>query len=210
MPGLYKRFGRNRGFQGRGAMFFDRDGVLIEDSGYLCDPAHMRWIPGAPEAIARLNRSGVPVIVVTNQSGIARGYYGWKEFEQVQSALEAGLAEHGGWLDGVLACGFHEDGQGEYQVEDHPWRKPNPGMILEGLQEFGLDRERSWLTGDRPSDLEAGLRAELGRVLLVETGLGVKSRAAFEQLRAAQGEKMVAVQDAAEAADRYLREAVTR
>jgi D-glycero-D-manno-heptose 1,7-bisphosphate phosphatase len=153
----------------RPAVFLDRDGVLIEDTGYLCRTEELRFIPGSAEAVARLNQAGFVVVLVTNQSGVGRGYYGWSDFEAVQAALISHLAATGAWLDGWWACAYHEDGTGEYRVANHPFRKPNPGMIEDAVTELDLDLARSWMVGDRASDLEAGLRAGL-RVVHVGTG----------------------------------------
>ncbi|HXJ43657.1 MAG TPA: HAD family hydrolase [Bryobacteraceae bacterium] len=170
MSGVYKRIRPGSDYAGRGAVFLDRDGVLIEDPGYLADPGGVRFIDGAAEAVAKLNRAGIPVIVVTNQSGIGRGYYGWPEFEGVQAALEAGLSKVGAWLDGAWACAYHGEGVGTYQVADHPFRKPNPGMILDAANEMKINLNHSWLVGDRDSDIEAGLRAGVGGLIHVATG----------------------------------------
>ena len=172
MRGVYKWIRPGADTAGRPAVFLDRDGVLIEDSGYLSKPAEMRFLPGSAAAVARLNRAGMAVVVVTNQSGVGRGYYGWKEFEDVQAALSARLADEGAWLDGVWACAYHEDGIGEYRVANHPFRKPNPGMILDALSEMRLDAGHSWMVGDRDSDVEAGRRAGLpGSILVGEPGV---------------------------------------
>jgi D-glycero-D-manno-heptose 1,7-bisphosphate phosphatase len=143
--------------------------VLVEDTGYVGSADQLRFIPGSAEAVARLNRAGLAVVLVTNQSGIGRGYYGWEQFEAVQTALNAHLAAADAFLDGCWACAYHGDGTGEYRVANHWWRKPNPGMIEDAARELNLDLARSWMVGDRASDLEAGLRAGL-RVLHVATG----------------------------------------
>jgi D-glycero-D-manno-heptose 1,7-bisphosphate phosphatase len=153
----------------RAAVFLDRDGVLIEDSGYLSRVEDLRFIEGSAQAVARLSRAGFAVIVVTNQSGVGRGYYEWSEFEAVQAALMAHLGTVGGVLDGWWACAYHEEGTGAYRVRNHWFRKPNPGMIEDAAAELNLDLARSWMVGDRASDLEAGLHAGL-RVVHVATG----------------------------------------
>jgi D-glycero-D-manno-heptose 1,7-bisphosphate phosphatase len=146
---------------GRGALFLDRDGVIVTDTHYLCRVEDMRMIAGAASAIARCNALRIPVIVVTNQAGIGRGYYGWDDFRAVQSALAGELAAAGAHLDGVLACAYHGDGRGPLRVADHPWRKPNPGMIVEAASRTKLDLGRSWIVGDRAHDLAAGAAAGL-------------------------------------------------
>lgn len=165
-------------------MFLDRDGVVVEETGYLHRVEDMVYLPGALEAVARLNRAGYAVVLVTNQAGIARGYYGWEEFAAVETALEAALAAAGGHLDGVWACPFHPEGQAPYAHPDHPFRKPNPGMIEDAARVLNLAREDSWLIGDKVCDLEAGLRGGLGGVVHVRTGHGGEHRPAVAALRA--------------------------
>lgn len=158
-------------FAKRAALFLDRDGVIVEDTHYLGRAEDMRVLPGAAEAIAQCNRLGVPVVVVSNQSGIARGFYDWEGFGAVQAALNGVLAGRGGHLDAVLACAYHADGNAPLNVTEHPWRKPNPGMILAAGERMGLDLSRSWIVGDRSNDLAAGRNAGLrGGVVVVATG----------------------------------------
>lgn len=155
----------------RPAIFLDRDGTLNEEVDYLSDPDQLVLIPGAAAAVARLNALGIPVVVVTNQSGIGRGKYDWQDFAAVMDRMEALLALEEARLDAVYASPHHEKGQGEYAVADHPERKPNPGMLLRAAEEHGLDLSRSWMVGDKDIDLEAGRRAGC-RVALVRTGYG--------------------------------------
>ena len=175
------------------AVFLDRDGTLNEEVGYLSRPEELRLLPGAAAAVAKLNARGIPVIVVTNQSGIGRGYYGWADFEAVMARMADLLAEAGARVDAVYASPHHEAGQGEYAVADHPDRKPNPGMLRRAAEEHGLDLARSWMVGDKAIDVEAGHRAGC-RACLVRTGYG---EAADADLLAA---------DLAEAVDRILAE----
>ena len=141
---------------GRGALFLDRDGVIVADTHYLHRVEDMHLIAGAAGAIARCNTLGVKVIVVTNQAGIGRGYYRWEDFQAVQKALSAQLAAAGAHLDAVLACAYHAEGQEPLRVANHPWRKPNPGMILEAASRLNINLARSWIIGDRALDLMAG------------------------------------------------------
>ncbi len=153
------------------AFFLDRDGTLNEEVDYLSDPEQLVLIPGAAAAVARLNALGIPVVVVTNQSGIGRGKYGWQDFAAVMKRMETLLAHENAWIDAVYASPHHEHARGEYAVADHPERKPNPGMLLRAAEEHGLDLSRSWMVGDKALDLEAGRRAGC-RVALVRTGYG--------------------------------------
>lgn len=154
------------------ALFLDRDGVIIEDVGYLSRPEDVRLIDGAASAIARVNALGIPVVSVTNQSGVARGLYTWSDFEAVQDALEHELKRHSAHLDLVLACGYCGCGHGELNVANHPWRKPNPGMLLVARDQLKLNLDECVIVGDRISDLEAGQRAGLRCGFLVRTGYG--------------------------------------
>jgi D-glycero-D-manno-heptose 1,7-bisphosphate phosphatase len=157
--GLWCAIAPAASWAGRPALFLDRDGVIIVDTHYLCRVEDMRVIPGAAAAIVRCNALGIPVVVVTNQAGIGRGYYRWDDFHAVQGALAAELAACGAHFDGVLACAYHGDGREPLKVADHPWRKPNPGMILEATRRMQLDLTRSWIVGDRAHDLAAGAAA---------------------------------------------------
>jgi D-glycero-D-manno-heptose 1,7-bisphosphate phosphatase len=153
------------------AIFLDRDGTLNEEVDFLSDPEQLVLIPGAAAAVARLNAMGIPVVVVTNQSGIGRGHYDWEDFAAVMNRMGALLALENAWLDAVYASPHHEQAQGEYAVPDHPDRKPNPGMLLRAAEEHGLDLAHSWMVGDKDIDLEAGRRAGC-HVALVRTGYG--------------------------------------
>ena len=156
-------------FAGRPALFLDRDGVIVEDTGYLGRARDVRMLAGAGEAIARCNRLGIPVIVVSNQSGIARGLYDWTGFATVQAAIVTALAEAGARLDGVLACAHHGDGKAPLNVPDHPWRKPNPGMIVAAGERMKLDLGRSFIVGDRAADLASGRAAGLAGGVLISS-----------------------------------------
>ena len=155
----------------RPAVFLDWDGTLNVEVEYLHKPEELFLIPGAAEAVLKLNAAGIPVIVVTNQSGIGRGYFNWDDFQAVSERMEALLAERGARLDGTYASPHHEKGQGEYAVANHPERKPNPGMLVRAAEEHGLDLARSWMVGDKTIDIEAGHRAGC-RTILVRTGYG--------------------------------------
>ncbi len=157
----------------RPAVFLDRDGTLNEEVGYLHRPEELVLIPGAAAAVARLNARGIPVVVVTNQSGIGRGKYGWREFADVMSRMGTLLALENARVDAVYASPHHELGLGDYAVADHPDRKPNPGMLLRAAEEHGLDLSRSWMVGDKALDVGAGRRAGC-RTVLVRTGYGAE------------------------------------
>ena len=164
--GLWCELGRPEQLA-RPALFLDRDGVIVTDTGYLGHAADLRMIEGVAAAIARCNALRIPVVVVTNQSGIARGRYDWSGFCAVQATLTAELTAAGAHLDGVLACAYHAEGLGPLRVDEHPWRKPNPGMILAAANGMNLDLGRSWIVGDKTSDLAAGAAAGLAGGTLV-------------------------------------------
>jgi D-glycero-D-manno-heptose 1,7-bisphosphate phosphatase len=164
---------------GSPALFLDRDGVIVVDTDYLGRPEDLRMVEGAASAIARCNALRIPVIVVTNQSGIARGYYDWDGFHAVQRALLAALQAAGAHLDAVLACAYHADGREPLRIAGHPWRKPNPGMILEAASRMQLDLPRSWIVGDRMNDLAAGKAAGLAGGTLLSDNRNRQSAASL-------------------------------
>ncbi|CDX43223.1 D,D-heptose 1,7-bisphosphate phosphatase [Mesorhizobium plurifarium] len=168
-PGLWVERTSTRSFPtGRPALFLDRDGTINVDTGYPDDPAAMVLRDGIAPVIEAANQCGVPVIVVTNQSGIARGYFGWDAFARVNGRVLDLLAEQNAFVDMVLACAYHDAGSGPLAIADHPMRKPNSGMLLEAGRRLGLDLKRSLIVGDKPADLEAGQRAGLKRGWLVD------------------------------------------
>lgn len=146
----------------RPALFLDRDGVLNEDPGYVHRWEDFRWIPGAREAVAAFNQAGWWVFVVTNQSGVGRGYYAEDDVIALHARMADSLAEVEARIDAFYYCPHHPDAQVEaYRHPDPPDRKPNPGMILRALAEWPVDLSRSILVGDKDSDLEAAARAGL-------------------------------------------------
>jgi D-glycero-D-manno-heptose 1,7-bisphosphate phosphatase len=160
----------------RPALFLDRDGAVVEETGYLCRVGDVVVLPGAAQVIAAANHHSVPVIIVTNQSGIGRGYYGWPEFKSVQDAIVASLAAEGANIDAVYACAHHPQAQGDLAHPDHPARKPNPGMLLRAAAALAIDLKSSWLVGDKVDDVEAAKRAGIAGALVVATGYGSAER----------------------------------
>jgi len=150
----------------RPALFLDRDGVLNEDQGYVHRWEDFRWIAGARETVAAFNRAGWLVIVVTNQSGVGRGYYSEEDMHALHARMNAELAAAGARLDAIYFCPQHPEAPlARYRHPDPPGRKPNPGMILQALQDWPIDAHRSILVGDKRSDLEAAERAGIRGVL---------------------------------------------
>lgn len=165
-----------RGAPGRPALFLDRDGAVVEETEYLCRVADIVMIDGAAAVIAAANKCGIPVVMVTNQAGIGRGYYSWEQFNAVQTAILAMLAADGASIDAVYACAHHPDGRAGYAHPNHPARKPNPGMLLQAASDLKLDLKKSWLVGDKAIDVEAAKRAGLAGALQVATGYGEAER----------------------------------
>jgi len=161
---------------GRPALFLDRDGAIVADTEYLCRVDDIVMIEGAAAVIAAANKSGLAVVVVTNQAGIGRGYYGWGEFKSVQDAIITALAAAGAHLDAVYACAHHPDGRDYFRHANHPARKPNPGMLLQAAADLALDLKKSWLIGDKAIDVEAAKRAGIAGALHVATGHGAGER----------------------------------
>lgn len=146
----------------RPAAFLDRDGVLNVEIGYAHRPEDLKWVDGARETVLALNERGYYVFVITNQAGIARGYYGEPEMQAFHERMQDELAEVGAHVDAFYHCPFHEDAALErFRVADHPDRKPNPGMILRALREWPVQRSGSFVLGDRETDIEAARRAGL-------------------------------------------------
>jgi len=154
------------------ALFLDRDGAIVEEVLYLHRPEEMKLIPGAPETIIAANKRDIPVVVVTNQAGIGRGYYDWDDFFSVQESMLEELAGLGAIVDAVFACPYHADGQGPFIHADHPDRKPNPGMLLKAAKALNLDLSKSWIAGDRASDVGAGHAAGCEGGIHLKTGHG--------------------------------------
>ena len=153
-------------------MFLDRDGVIVEEVGHLRRAEDVRLITGAAAVIAAANCAGMPVVVVSNQSGIGRGLFGWEDFAAVQQRMLEMLEAQGALIDAVLACPHHAEAEPPYRYPDHPSRKPNAGMILAAARLLPIDLAASWIIGDRVTDLSAGRNAGLAGGLLVFTGCG--------------------------------------
>ncbi|BCH23781.1 D-glycero-alpha-D-manno-heptose-1,7-bisphosphate 7-phosphatase [Mesorhizobium sp. L-8-3] len=152
---------------GRPALFLDRDGTINVDTGYPRDPAEIVLLSPIVPVIRAANTAHIPVVVVSNQSGIARGLLDWNDFAAVNARLLDLLAEQGCFIAMVLACAYHERGKRPLNVADHPMRKPNPGMLFRAAELLDLDLSGSVVVGDKPSDMEAGRRAGLGEGWLI-------------------------------------------
>ena len=155
------------------AIFLDRDGVLNVERNGVHRPEDLELIPGVGAAIRRANEAGLPVIVVTNQPDVAKGFLSLDELMRVHDALDTQLAEHGAYLDALYFCPHHPESGHLNEIAalkiDCDCRKPKPGMLLEAARDHHLDLSRSWLIGDRIVDIAAARGAGV-RGLLVRTG----------------------------------------
>lgn len=156
------------------ACFLDRDGVLIEEENYLSDSAKVRLCPRVPEALRLLRAAGYKLILTSNQSGIARGYFTVEQLHAVEEKIAVLLADEKAALDGIYYCFHHVSGSvAEYAI-DCECRKPRPGMLLRAAQDFDLDLPGSFMIGDKTTDLEAGFNAGCLSGALVRTGHGAE------------------------------------
>jgi D-glycero-D-manno-heptose 1,7-bisphosphate phosphatase len=145
----------------RPAAFLDRDGVINVDHGYTYAPGDLTFTPTAVEGIRLLNRAGYPVLVVTNQSGVARGLYGMAEVEAFHAHMNAALKEQGAHIDAFYYSPYHPQGKvAEFAIE-HEDRKPAPGMIRRAMRDWNVRAEGSFLIGDKSSDAESAAAAGL-------------------------------------------------
>ena len=140
------------------AIFFDRDGTLIYDKVYLNDPKQVEFIPGAIECLKTLSDLGFYLVIVTNQSGVARGLVQLENLEKIHARMQELLAPHNLKINGFFFSPHLDDNE--------PSRKPNPGMLEEAMKKISILRAQSWMIGDRMTDVEAGRRAGVKTVLL--------------------------------------------
>lgn len=161
------------------AVFLDRDGTINEEVGYLDKLASLVIYPQAITAIRMLNENGMKAIVVTNQSGVARGYYPEAFVTEVHEAMQESLAREQAFLDALYYCPHHPEGQGNYRRSCR-CRKPAPGMLLAAAREMELDLSRSYMIGDTGKDMQTA-RAAGVKGVLVRTGYGREAEAATLQ-----------------------------
>ena len=148
------------------AIFLDRDDTLIEDPGYINNPDQVKLLDGVAEALVELRAIGYKLIVVSNQSAVARGIVSEKVLGEIHDRLRQLLAEKGAYLDKIYYCPYHPDGVITKYRRESDLRKPNPGMLLTAADEMDLDLGQSWCIGDSGHDVEAGLRAGCKTILI--------------------------------------------
>jgi len=161
------------------AVFLDRDGTLIAENGYLCTAGELRLLPGAARGVRWLQEAGFRVILVTNQSAVARGLLTEKQLAEINKRLLELLKREGARLDAIYYCPHHPEGLGPYR-QHCCCRKPEPGMLLQAAAGHGLNLGESYLVGDKLTDIIAGKRAGC-RTILVKTGCGERELARAEK-----------------------------
>nr|WP_223157900.1 D-glycero-beta-D-manno-heptose 1,7-bisphosphate 7-phosphatase [Tolumonas osonensis] len=155
----------------------DRDGVINQDTGYVSCIDDFHFIDGAIEALQLLKKKGYSLVVVTNQSGIARGYYSEEQFMQLTEWMDWSLADRDVDLDGIYYCPHHPTaGEAPYRQECN-CRKPAPGMLLDAARELDIDLAASYMVGDKAADMQAARAAGVGHKILVRTGKAVTAEA---------------------------------
>ncbi len=148
------------------AVFLDRDDTLIEDPGYISDPSQVKLLPGVASSLIDLKSMGYKLVVVSNQSGVARGIVTEDVLEKIHAKLKGLLSRKGAYLDGLYYCPFHPEGSIPKYRKNSDMRKPNPGMLLKAAEDMDLDLESSWMVGDKYDDVTAGKRAGCRTVLI--------------------------------------------
>lgn len=158
------------------AVFLDRDGTIIEDRGYVRDPDDVALLPGAAEAIRRLADAGNLIVVVSNQSGVARGMFDEAALDRVHKRMEELLREHHAPLHGVYYCPYLDGPEAVVDTyrQKSPLRKPADGMLRQAAQELDIDLTKSWMIGDSPTDVQAGASAGCGTILIQKNGAVAK------------------------------------
>jgi D-glycero-D-manno-heptose 1,7-bisphosphate phosphatase len=184
---------------GRPAVFLDRDGTIIEHVHYLRDPADVRLLPGAAEAVRRLRDAGFARVVVTNQSAIGRGMLTEERLAEIHAEMNHQLAAEGEAIDAIYHCSVAPSSDDPAALE-HPDRKPGPGMLLRAAAELGLDLGASWMVGDMISDVLAGVNAGCRGSILVRSGKPLVD------LEAAAGVDYDVAADLLAAAERILKD----
>lgn len=191
----------------RPAVFLDRDGTLIPDLGYLGDPAKVKLYPGTADALKRLRKAGFYLFVVTNQSGVARGYFPESKVKAVHRKLQTLLEAKGARIDAFFYCPHYKEGSARRYVGACDCRKPKTGMVKQALRKYPVDLRLSYMVGDKMDDLQLGHNARMADSVLVRTGYGRKSE---KNLKSTPLAKSKVVSDVLRAAQYILAESEKR
>ena len=160
-------------------LFLDRDGIINKDIGYAYKPEHVEFVPGIFELCRFFQQKGYLLIVVTNQSGIARGYYSEEDFTVLNQWLKAAFTAENIHLSDIFHCPHHPDITGPCNC-----RKPAPGMLLEAIKKYRIDPQFSIMIGDKPSDMEAAMAANIRHRILLAAAPDTKAPAATALIKA--------------------------
>ncbi len=185
------------------AVFLDRDGTLMPDLGYLGDPKKVKLYKGTAEALKILRREGFYLFVVTNQSGVARGYFPESSVKAVHRKLQNLLKAKGARIDAFFYCPHYKEGKAKRYVKVCDCRKPKPGMVKQALRKYPVDLKHSYGVGDKVDDLQLARNAKLAKGFLVRTGNG---RASEKKLKISPLAKSRVVSDLLQAAQFILEE----
>ncbi|HKZ17772.1 MAG TPA: D-glycero-beta-D-manno-heptose 1,7-bisphosphate 7-phosphatase [Geobacteraceae bacterium] len=161
------------------AVFLDRDGTINVEKGYVHRIEDFELIPGVPEALTLLREKGYLLIVVTNQSGVARGYYPMEAVQRLHRHMDEELARFGAAVDAYFVCPHHPEGVVDEYKRVCECRKPMTGMLMDAARDYSINLASSYMIGDKPTDVEAGLKAGC-RSLYVTTGHGTDASAAVQ------------------------------
>ena len=187
------------------AIFLDRDDTLIEDPGYISDPEQVKILEGVPEALIQLKSLGYKLIVVSNQSGVARGIVTEKKLEEIHDRLKQLLAKKNAYLDKIYYCPYHPEGIVPKYRKESNCRKPNPGMFLRAFAEMKIDLDQSWCIGNSSRDIEAGSKAGC-KTILIDVPYRTKQKEPDESKSTATPDyKAVNIKEAVNIIKKYLR-----
>jgi len=189
------------------AIFLDRDDTLIEDPGYISNPDQLKLLDGVPESLIQLKALGYKLIVVSNQSGVARGIVTEKKLEKIHDRLKQLLAEKDAFLDRIYYCPYHPEGVVPKYRKESNCRKPNPGMLLRAVAEMDIDLEQSWCIGNGDRDIEAGKRAGC-KTILIDVPYRQKSNSRWPKSVVSPDYKAVNIKEAVNIIKKHLRSPV--